>query len=148
MHDRHTPNSPVSIVKLVGSLGNDPSELQSVGFTVRTVSLTVYLPIKLFEWWDLHPQRNRDSAMLHGDILISLCLFVSTLKIGCGWEIRTPVRCLWDTYLNHSINPRLKVLHQFLLWLPACYIHQPQFHKRAIECPLAVGFVVFKSLPE
>lgn len=34
------------LLKLVGSLGNDPSELESVEFTVRTVSLTVYLPIK------------------------------------------------------------------------------------------------------
>jgi hypothetical protein len=29
---------------LVGTDGNDPSELKSAGFTVRTVSLTVYAP--------------------------------------------------------------------------------------------------------
>ena len=29
---------------MVGNLGNDPSEHKCVGFTVQTVSLTVYLP--------------------------------------------------------------------------------------------------------
>jgi hypothetical protein len=37
----------ITYTKMVGSLGNDPSELLSVGFTVRTVSLTVYLPKKI-----------------------------------------------------------------------------------------------------
>lgn len=61
---------------MVGADGNDPSELKSAGFTIRTVSLTVYTPIIQFAISD---QRKILHRFLLSDSIFRYTVWYRTL---------------------------------------------------------------------